>query len=59
MSVLALVFQNFVNCGENGVFLMDHLVLIQCVYTYHQNMKLLLTPLYITYQERFPVTVCD
>ena len=30
MSVIALVFQNFVHCGQSGVFLLDHLVLIQC-----------------------------
>ena len=57
MSVLALVFQNFVNCSQSGVFLLDHLVLIQC--TYHQNMKLLLAPLNVTYQELFPLIVCD
>ena len=30
-----------------------------CVCTYHQNMKLLLAPLNVTYQELFPLIVCD
>ena len=59
MSVLALVFQNFVNYDQSGVFLLDHQVLIQCVCTYHQNMKLLLSPLNVNYQELFPLIVCD
>ena len=33
MSVLALGFQNFVNCVQY-VFLMDHLVFIQCVFVH-------------------------
>ena len=44
MSVLALVFQNFVNCSQSGVFLLDHLVL---------------TPLNVTYQKLLPLIVCD
>ena len=50
MSVLVLVFQNFVNCGQSGVFFLDHLVFIQCV---------LLALLNLTYQELFPFIVCD
>ena len=30
-----------------------------CVSTYHQNTKLLLAPLNVTYQELFPLIVCD
>ena len=45
------------NCGQNGVFLLDQLVLIQCVFV-HIN-KLLLVPLNVTYQELFPFIVCD
>ena len=30
-----------------------------CVCTYHQNMKLLLAPLNVTFQEPFPLIVCD
>ena len=57
MSVLALVFQT---CIQSGVFLLDHLVFIQCVFfTYNQNMKLLLVPLNVTYQELFHLIVCD
>ena len=60
MSVIALVFQNFVNCSQSDVFLLDHLVLHSvCVCTYHQNMKLLLAPLNVTYQKLFPLIVCD
>ena len=61
MSVLALVFQNSVNCSQSSVFLLvltsgTHSV---CVCTYHQNMKLLLAPLNVTYQGIFPLIVCD
>ena len=57
MSVLALVFQIFVNCDQTGVFLLDHLVVIQCVFI-HIN-KLLLAPLNVTYQDLFLFVVCD
>ena len=30
-----------------------------CVFTYHQNMKLLIAPLNATCQELFPLDVCD
>ena len=39
-------------CGSSGT----HSV---CTCTYHQNMKLLLAPLNVTYQELFHFTVCN
>ena len=59
MSLLALGFQNFVNCIQYDVFLMDYLVFIQCVCIFHQNMKLLLAPLNFAYQDLFRLIVRD
>ena len=59
MLVLALVLQNFENCSESGVFLLDYLVVTQCVCTYHQNIELLLAPLNVTYYDLPPLVVCD
>ena len=47
----SIVFQSSVNCGQSGVFLLYHLVLIQCVF--------LLAPLNVTYQELISLIVCD